>query len=109
MLKWLLRWLFLTLDIAGGDLVGVRHPLRGAVPLLALRVGGVDLLDLRPVNVQSEREPHGGDVDLVAVCGRLDAVGDPTLQVLHEGPCVVHGALSDEPRRDELGCRYRGL
>jgi len=111
----------LALNMTGGDmpLVGIAGNSRGlhAGDLgRGVAVRGAWAGDVRPVvllqhgviHVHAERIIDGIQIDLVAVGGQLDAVGQPRRHILHEVVGVVGCPVANPVADDQLGVGIDG-
>ena len=78
-----------------------------AVAARASVVRGENLIQHRVVGVEIDHL-DGLQISLVAVCGELDAIGEPRLEIAHERYAGVLAAIADVPRNDQLGIRVDG-
>src|SRR6202020_2925168 len=60
------------------------------------------------VDLRSESILHGLEVRAMAVCGHLDAIGEPSGEVLHEVVSGLRIPIADVPARDKLGFGING-
>src|ERR1035437_10787930 len=68
---------------------------------------GVNLHQLREVNVFANRARHSDLVRLKTVCGELHTPRDALLQIVQQCLCVASGAFADDVGDDQLALGIR--
>ena len=102
----------MALNIAGVDVLRVRRAGNrvalaskahsGAVALLSVVGHSVDLDQHRVVNVAAECLVNRLNVELQAIAGKLDAIGQPPRKIFNEVPSAVRIAVCNRPTRYQL-------
>ena len=70
--------------------------------LFVARIAPIELDQHRVVDLSSECQLNRSQVNVVTVRGQLDAVGEPSRQIVHEMLCVPRRAPSYAPRNNQL-------
>ena len=65
-------------------------------------------MEHREIHPVPHERVHDGEVEVQPVGGELDRTAEPRLQVIDERIGVGQGALTDQPRRDQLGVGVDG-
>lgn len=108
----------LPFDIAGAGVLRIRRTdslflltadaLRRAVARFAGRFRPVDLVQHAVVDVLSKGIIDGVDVDLEAISGQLDVIGETARKILNKLCGATSIPLAEEPARNELCVRIDG-
>jgi len=99
----------LGIGVASDGLRDCADTSRGAVSRVRFKIAPVNLHEHCVVDPSAERILNGCQIHLVAVCGQLDAVRQPRLNVLKERGCKPRVSLSYHPTDNQLAiCVNRG-
>jgi len=104
----------LPLDVTCGNVSAVWPPgnnrgncadafCRAVASFFVARVASVEFDQHRVINLSAEREIDSREIDAVAVRGQLNAIGEPSRQIVHEVLRVPRRTPSHAPRGNELG------
>lgn len=94
----------LSVRLSGNDRGNSADTLRRAIAsLFAARVFSVQLDEHRVINLCPKGKVNGVQVDFVSVRGQLNAIGEPSRQIVHEVLRVPRRTPTYAPARNEFG------